>query len=143
LKKTNYVLGFLFDDTGSSVVLIQKIKPKWQAGLLNGVGGKIESRETRHDAMVREFKEETGVDSSINDWREFCEMSHSDFSVFCFIARSTEATENVKSQETEIVQRIALNELADKRCVSNLRWLIELALDENSGKRFYTNVHYT
>lgn len=39
-----YVLGFMFstEDRGQKVALIKKLKPKWQAGLLNGIGGKIE-----------------------------------------------------------------------------------------------------
>lgn len=57
----NYVLGFMFDWNAEHVVLIQKTKPKWQEGLLNGVGGKIEEGETPYEAMVREFEEETGV----------------------------------------------------------------------------------
>src|SRR5690349_13991679 len=39
-----YALGFLFDGTGR-VVLIRKRRPAWQAGLLNGVGGKVEPGE--------------------------------------------------------------------------------------------------
>jgi 8-oxo-dGTP diphosphatase len=55
-----YVLGFAFDKS-DNVILVRKQKPKWQKGLLNGVGGKIEIGETSSDAMFREFREETGL----------------------------------------------------------------------------------
>jgi 8-oxo-dGTP diphosphatase len=43
---TQYVLGFLFDPSQKDVVLIKKLKPEWQKGKLNGVGGKIEEGES-------------------------------------------------------------------------------------------------
>lgn len=54
-----YVLGFLFSEDGSRVLLIWKNRPAWQAGKLNGIGGKIEDGEQPLDAMKREFVEET------------------------------------------------------------------------------------
>lgn len=55
-----YVLGFMFNEDESKVLLIMKNRPAWQAGKLNGVGGKIEAGETPIQAMEREFAEETG-----------------------------------------------------------------------------------
>lgn len=52
---TRYVCGFLFHD--DNVLLVRKNRPDWQAGLLNGVGGKCEGHETPHFSMVREFQE--------------------------------------------------------------------------------------
>lgn len=60
-----YVVGFLFD-TSLNVVLIEKIKPEWQAGRLNGIGGHVEEGEDDLEAMIREFKEEAGV--IFKDW---------------------------------------------------------------------------
>ncbi len=36
-----YVVGFMFTEDEKQVVLIEKKRPEWQAGKLNGVGGKI------------------------------------------------------------------------------------------------------
>ena len=56
-----YVVGFLLNYDRTQVVLIRKNRPAWQAGHLNGVGGKIEMGETPIEAMTREFEEETGL----------------------------------------------------------------------------------
>ena len=54
-----YVLGFYFD--GDRVLLINKTKPEWQRGKLNGLGGTVESGEAPILGMVREFREESGL----------------------------------------------------------------------------------
>ena len=54
-----YVLGFLFSADLERVVLVEKSKPAWQRGLLNGVGGAIEPGESPAGSMDREFHEET------------------------------------------------------------------------------------
>ena len=77
----NYVVGFLFKEDKSSVVLIRKDRPAWQAGKLNGVGGKIEPNESAIDAMVREFREETSVDTNPSIWKHFCWIHGDNYSI--------------------------------------------------------------
>ena len=64
----NYVNGFMINQSTKEVLFIKKNRPDFQAGKWNGIGGKIEPGEQPIDAMVREFREETGVDSSPEDW---------------------------------------------------------------------------
>lgn len=80
---TDYVLGFAKTWTGL-MVMIKKERPAWQAGLLNGVGGKIEPGETPFEAMVREFQEETGVHHM--GWIERGQCIGDDFNVRVFYA---------------------------------------------------------
>ena len=49
--KKKYVTGFLFNDELDRVVLIHKNRPKWQSGMYNGVGGKIEIFETENPML--------------------------------------------------------------------------------------------
>ncbi|HSI37253.1 MAG TPA: NUDIX domain-containing protein, partial [Tepidisphaeraceae bacterium] len=56
-----YVCSFAFPPARDRVLLIRKNRPAWQAGKLNGVGGKIEPGETPRQAARREFEEETGL----------------------------------------------------------------------------------
>lgn len=60
----NYVVGFITD--GKRVLLIRKNRPVNQAGLYNGIGGKVKDIESPLDAMIRKAKEETNLD--ITDW---------------------------------------------------------------------------
>lgn len=141
--KTNYVLGFVFRDNGTSVVLIRKNKPKWQEGLLNGVGGKVEDNETAESAMSREFKEECGVDVHPQSWRHYARMSGDDWAVDCFCLMDSNVWEKSKTTEQEEVEKIHLDQLGENDCISNLHWLIELALDENNGRFHFANIRYS
>ena len=61
MPEREWVVGFLMDSDAEQVILIRKNRPEWQAGKLNGVGGKVEPGELIGGAMYREFREETGV----------------------------------------------------------------------------------
>lgn len=131
--KKSYVLGFLFTADTSNVVLIQKTKPEWQAGKLNGVGGKVEKfDQTAHDAMVREFKEETGV--VFTDWTQYAVMESPDWVVTAFKGFSDVAFDVRTTTEERIClldrHRIFGNSIVYP-IISNLHWLIPAALDTN------------
>ena len=90
IPKKEYVLGFLFNRELTRVALIRKNRPEWQKGLLNGIGGQIEEKDglTTNDdpdynAMVREFKEETGV--LHEKWLSFGLMHGASFRVHLFV----------------------------------------------------------
>jgi|SRR6266850_1758320 len=119
-----YVVGFLFDPNAHSVALIRKLRPAWQKGCLNGIGGKIEPGETPKDAMVREFAEETGA--HVSGWKFFCRMYGDDWEVFCFKAFG----DHILSTKTdEEVVRVFLEDLENHKVIPNLNWLIPMALD--------------
>ncbi len=67
MKHTAYVLTFMFDINHEWVWLIEKQKPAWQKGCLNGIGGKIEEGETHDAAAARELHEESGLLVEQND----------------------------------------------------------------------------
>lgn len=134
-----YVLGFLLSPSHSDVVLIRKNRPKWQAGLLNGVGGKVEPGESPPEAMVREFREETGLETLQSQWREFAQLTGADFLITCFV------TEDARWQSTatatdEPVEHCSLagDELGAiyRNAVSSLPALLACALDP--GKPYVT-----
>ncbi len=77
-----YVLGFAFDPRFKNVLLIKKNRPEWQAGLLNGIGGKMEANENFEMSMVREFKEETGIQTNEESWKQFGEIVGDGFAVY-------------------------------------------------------------
>jgi 8-oxo-dGTP diphosphatase len=123
--KTDYVVGFLF--RGNNVCLIEKLRPEFQKGRLNGPGGKVEPGETPSQAMVREFHEETGAE--VTDWRPFCELHWRDSTVHFF---ASEADVTVATKTDEAVGWYAVNWVCGGNWVlPNLKWLIPAARDEH------------
>lgn len=123
---TNYVLGFLFNLKQNHVLLIEKKCPEWQAGKLNGVGGHVEDGELPHEAMIREFKEETGI--TYENWREVCVMKGTDWccTVYCGFS---ELIWEAKDMTDEKLIRVSGKGLPS-RCLTNLNWLIPMCLDK-------------
>ena len=124
----NYVNGFLFRRDGDEVALIEKKNPEWQRGRLNGVGGKIEENETPHQAMQREFKEETGAD--VEEWEMFATLNHSGHVIYFFVAHGHRHLRSITEEEVNwyFVEDLNEHPLTNK-IIDNLRWLIPLALD--------------
>lgn len=130
-----YVVGFAFDNY-HDVLLIEKTKPKWQAGLLNGVGGKIEDSDISDvDAMVREFQEETTLWTEASNWNYVVTMRSDDWEVLVYsmfdkenIYRTLDGS-NTDTDETIRVMnyRYVLN---NEDCISNLGWLVGLCFDQ-------------
>lgn len=128
-----YVLGFLFANDLSNVLLIRKLRPNWQAGKLNGVGGKIESTDkTTEEAMTREFEEETGLIVLPERWQHFAVMRGPDFALHAYRAFShnLEGAQSMTDEKVEIVP-IDPNghPCHDFNYVPNVHWLLPLALD--------------
>lgn len=127
-NQPDYVVGFLFRNGGDEVALIRKNKPSWQKGLLNGVGGKIEFDEHPLTAMIREFEEEAGP--FIVNWRCFAVMTLKHGNKIYFYA-SHEIVE-VESKTDEEVSWYPVAHLRQYGILSNLNWLVPLALDKDN-----------
>lgn len=128
----NYVLGFAFstDVHGNRyVALIEKVKPDWQRGKLNGIGGKIESFDvTIRDAMRREFHEETGIETDSGAWIQFAKMEFDDDCVFCYAGKMDwEKFNDLWSPTPEQVVKISVSQLWNFKTLPNLTWLIPMA----------------
>lgn len=129
----NYVAGFMFDHGRTRVALIRKEKPAWQKGLLNGIGGKIEADKdgfSSASAMAREFTEETGCQTTAQQWELFCAMSDGATWAVDFFATVGDL-DLLRSMESEQVEILFLDDIWSRRAelVENLTWLIPLALD--------------
>ena len=63
-----YALGFVKSLDDKRVLLLQKVRPAFMAGLYNGVGGHIEEGETPVAAMARECEEEADLRIPEQEW---------------------------------------------------------------------------
>lgn len=120
-----YCLGFAFNPLLDKVVLIKKQRPEWQAGLLNGVGGKVEPGELAMDAMYREFKEETGV--AIPDWQRFGQLVGIDWVIYLYTSKiydwEIESIDYKHTDEEIFIKDV--DNLSDT--IPNLMWLVPMA----------------
>lgn len=126
--ENDYVLGFMFSASLRYVGLIQKAKPEWQAGKWNGVGGRVEALDfTYLDAMVREFYEETGVQTRNRDWFPIAIGAFPSGRVFIYAAQS-EKVFDIKQTTAEKPDVFCVREIkySDVDMIPNLRWFIPL-----------------
>jgi 8-oxo-dGTP pyrophosphatase MutT (NUDIX family) len=107
------VIGFAFNKAHTKLLLqLKKKGPKFNVGYLNPPGGKVKQYPTPEElkyesavqGMVREFREETGLESTKDDWMQFhYERHQSGTELFCYVtdnldimqARSMEIEPNV------------------------------------------------
>jgi 8-oxo-dGTP pyrophosphatase MutT (NUDIX family) len=144
-----YSVGFAFSPKNMAVVLIRKERPAWQKGKLNGVGGHVEANESPAQAMVREYQEETGVQTALTDWELFAVMHGIDWpkdptgklttAVYCYETRLPEAYRLAKTQTDESIHKVPtsfLHAYAEQEySIPNLTVLIPLALSKGWFQR--------
>lgn len=102
----NQVLGLVFSEDLSEIVLIRKNRPTFLAGMLNGVGGQVEGGESHRSAMEREFKEETGV-RIIPGWSLLDTAKFDNNSMFVWTCRADISQVATKTDEEIIICNVA------------------------------------
>ena len=129
--KKRYVVGFLFSFSRDCVVLIRKTHPEEQAGLLNGVGGEVGPFEVPSEGMDREFNEEAGV--SDLEWQLFYVRKNLGKEIYFFRAFSDAGyyEAGTTNDSFEEIDKSVIDWHPRSRYVSDLKWLIPMALDEN------------
>ena len=126
-----YVLGFMFNPEATSVLLIRKNRPDWQRGLLNGIGGKVNEFETPMNAIIREFREETGVDVGENwDCRILLMNRIISYNIWIFSVFSKEI-HHADALTDESLSLVPVSLIPSmNEVIPNLKWMIPLILDK-------------
>ena len=127
-----YACGFLFSPDRTRVLLIRKRRPAWQAGKLNGIGGKIERGETPAEAMRREFREEADLD--VTTWQEVLTLSGRDdagtgVAWRGHFFRAFGEIDAARTMTDEALERHPVRPLPGD-VIPNLHWMIPLMLDD-------------
>jgi 8-oxo-dGTP diphosphatase len=121
-------LGFVFSSNFEQVLLIHKNRPAWQAGRVNGLGGKVETGETPVECISREVQEETGLLIPVQEWHSVGEVFWTEWEVTVWAAQYVGSTSDNLVPTDEPLQWYPVAELPTT-VMSNLRWLIPLAHD--------------
>lgn len=134
-----YAAGFAFDTTLSLVTLVLKDRPAWQKGRFNAVGGHVIFGEDPLSAMVREFKEETGLTTEATDWRHYAKLvGANDGGWECawfWSMLPADTLHRVKGVGAEPIYVLTTTSVTGRHIetVSNLPWLLEMALVNARG----------
>ena len=135
-KDKIYVVGYMFNDDESQVALIHKNHPPAQKGLYNGVGGHVEYLEDPLLAMLREFREETGI--TVEDmtckatelWKHTITIKGKGWQVYYYKSTSTELVNRLKDQKTwptdEPIKVFYLDEIYNT--YAHVLWTIYMSL---------------
>lgn len=124
---TTYSLAFVLDTTLESVVLIRKIRPNWQHGLLNGVGGHVEEGETPLECVCREFYEEANVIVDKYSWIPFCTLHFPEAEVYMYTVAHDDIHDAAMTMTDEPIGRYRIENLKNEETIDNIIPLIELA----------------
>lgn len=125
--KKSYVLGFIFSTDLKSVALLRKDRPEWQAGKLNGIGGKLEKEEDIFEGMVRECYEETGISIPEEEWNYFAAFEGEQHHVHCFKTTYHDITQLI-CPESEVIEYLSLDKIHEENLMDNVKYLIPMAL---------------
>lgn len=141
---TRYVVGFAFDTKKRHVVLVEKQRPAWQKGQLNGLGGHCEmvngTLETGVEAMGREFGEECGVKGLL--WHPFATLYGNavrsgrprEKFIVEFLRAFDDDIFKARSVTDEVIHIFNLESWAAAPVIPNLRWLVPMALSFDRGE---------
>ena len=127
---TRYVLGIV---TTPDKLYVLLMKPTWQEGRWNGIGGKIEDGETPHHAMDREWREETQCKPPAR-WDLRIRLTHcSRDSVVYFFHGTLSHSEMAcfKDEGRGEILEIHRVSCLPERVMYNLKWMIPMFLDDN------------
>jgi 8-oxo-dGTP diphosphatase len=123
--KPRYVLALLFTANRRQVVLMRRMRPLWQAGRVNALGGRPGDGESPGDAARREVREESGVD--VKEWTEVLVWDDAEYRMHVMRAVSELAGAARTMEDQEVF--LADVESLPANVIDNLRWLVPLALD--------------
>jgi 8-oxo-dGTP diphosphatase len=133
-----YVLGFYFLEGTFTVVLIRKTRPSWCRGKLNGLGGSIEPNETPVQAMVREFKEESGISTTIDQWSPWMVLAGDNWVMDVFVGEGKVEGLIKECDEGSIEMHFAFS---DKEQIDSTARALLMLLWDSKNHNYEINKH--
>lgn len=127
MSKKEYTLAHIFDPSLSKVLLIHKNRPEWQAGKMNGIGGKLEVGETTFEGISREVWEETGLRIPITKWQHVIDLEAKDWVVHIFTTTYKDLSKAISKTDEEV--EVCNVSSLPSSIVPNLAWEIPICKD--------------
>lgn len=128
----------MITDRTTDKVLVQQRTKSWQG--LTFPGGKLEPKESILDSVVREVKEETGLEVSnlkicgIKDWYE----EKDDFRYVVFLYETADYQGELLEETDEgKLKWMDLNELTEENCSPGFAVTLEVFKDPTKQEHFY------
>lgn len=126
-----YVLICLYHYLTERVLLIKKKRPKWQEGLFNLPGGKVEPGESPLEAATRKLKEETGINIVAAKLRLAGTVRGSWGTIYVYYNLYTkDETYEKLTDEEPIWWPTKVGQLNDEKIIKNLRVIIPLCIKD-------------
>jgi 8-oxo-dGTP pyrophosphatase MutT (NUDIX family) len=128
-----YVVGLMFSEDSKMVLMIEKQRPEWQKGFLNGVGGHVEPGEELIDRMIEEFKEETAIITQADNWTHSFTLSGSDWMVD-FYYSFNDLVYQFRTITDERLILLPVDRLSEMKTLPDLQWSIPMILQLHRDK---------
>lgn len=112
-------LGFIYTPDLQKVLLIEKQRPEFHKGRLNGLGGKCERNEESTTCISREVEEESGLKIPPTEWKNIGSMTWDEWDVEIFVVIYKGETKKVTSLTEGLVQWYSAQDLP-KKCFNKL-----------------------
>lgn len=144
-KHQEYTNGFMFSEDCSKVALIEKQRPDWQRGRLNGIGGHREDNETPLECQCREFMEETGKVTSPEDWHLYCTLQGTRKDGRTYRVHFYWAVGDISDLHTMTDERVVtVNPIAFdyKLALDNVPWLLYMAMFDGQNHHYLESMEY-
>jgi NUDIX domain-containing protein len=129
-SRTRYVVGFVL--TPTHVLLTRKIRPDWQRGKWNGIGGHVEVNESEEDAMHREYHEEVTGGRPLH-WTSPLQMNGGTWTCAVFVAFADDVFAISSTNDVgEPLAWLRIDGVTDPQglhVIPNLRWIIPFLRD--------------
>lgn len=109
-----YTLIFVFNQKLDEVVLIKKNRPNWQAGKLNGVGGRLIKNEDPAACAEREVLEEAGLDVHVHQFLTYYGRKYETYQMHVFWAMANLRMTLPETKTDEKVGTFSLDRSADE-----------------------------
>lgn len=127
------VLCLIID--GDKVLLQNRVKEDWKGYTLPG--GHVEPGESFVDAVIREMKEETGLDIKNPRLAGVKQFPIKDGRYIVFLFRTSEFTESVVSSDEGQMEWVDINKLSEYEKVDDLEELLEVINNPNLSEFQY------